>query len=220
MRKSACLSAALLAAGTLFSTTARAQVRLGLKAGVNNTRLGGRLYDSYAAKFGFHAGVMANVDVTGDGFFSIQPELLYSQKGFAMHSEYVDVFQNSCKAEGTINYSYLDLPVLLKVNARGLIFEAGPQLSYLLRVHNTVKSTVDGTEVSSAYLGGKLEDARRLEWGYAAGLGYQFAAGPLVGLRYHGNFQEFGKDGVRATDFNNARNVAFQLYAGYLLGGQ
>ena len=33
-------------------------------------------------KVGFLGGVMVNVPVTSDGFLSVQPEVLYSQKGF------------------------------------------------------------------------------------------------------------------------------------------
>ncbi|RYU80272.1 porin family protein [Hymenobacter persicinus] len=223
MPKSAGLFAALLIAGTLFSATAQAQVRLGVKAGANysgfstpNTGYPGS--DPFNRKLGFHAGVMANVDVSGDGIFSVQPELLYSQKGFSVDDETTQTIKDSgltetvvSKNKGNVNYNYLDLPVLLKINARGLIFEAGPQVSYLLAVHDRIKSTVNGTVVKYDPWA-TTKNSQRLDLGYAAGLGYQLAAGPLVGLRYNGSFRDL--------DRNGHRNQVYQLYVGYLLGAK
>ena len=84
---------------------------------------------------------MLNVPIIADGFLSLQPEVLYSQKGFGNKpTEYTSILGKQ-KREGNVNYNYLDVPVLLKVRAAGLVFEAGPQYSYLLSANNETKTT-------------------------------------------------------------------------------
>ena len=181
MKKTSFLFAAALAAGALATTSAQAQVKLGIKAGANYSNLAGDLtnQDQYKSKFGPHAGIMANFDVTGDGFFSIQPELLYSQKGFTYaDTEYTDLLNNKFKRTGKVNYNDPDLPVLLKINADGLFFEAGPQVGYLLSVTDNVKRTVNGKTEANSTDYKNLDNVNRVELGYVAGLGYQAEVGP------------------------------------------
>ena len=131
MKKSAIFAAALLSAAAVSSAQAQ-EVRIGLRAGANYSNLAGNInnQDTYNNKFGFLGGVIVNVPVTSDGFFSVQPEVLYSQKGFENKpTEYsvLGIPGTMQKREGSVNYNYLDVPVLLKVRASGLVFEAGPQ---------------------------------------------------------------------------------------------
>ncbi|WP_262920538.1 PorT family protein [Hymenobacter sp. 5516J-16] len=83
MKKTVLFAAALLGVAAVSSSYAQG-VRLGLRAGTNYSNLAGNVQNenTYNNKFGFLGGVMLNADITGDGFFSIQPEILYSQKGF------------------------------------------------------------------------------------------------------------------------------------------
>ncbi|SHI29631.1 Outer membrane protein beta-barrel domain-containing protein [Hymenobacter daecheongensis DSM 21074] len=222
MKKTSFLLAALLSAGALFSSSAQAQVRLGLKAGANYSNLSGDLTneDRYESKFGPHGGLMVNFDVTGDGFFSVQPELLYSQKGFQYADNKFTIANNTYTYKGKVNYNYLELPVMLKINAGGLFFEAGPQVGYLMSVNDNVETTLNGQPQSKSNTYTNLDNTNRVELGYAAGLGYQSEAGPLVGLRYNGGLSKYGKSDAPANDFNNARNSAIQLYVGYMFGGK
>ena len=223
MKKTLLLAGALCAAGlTLSPTSAQAQgIRLGVKGGGNLSNLAGDLrnQDAYNNKFGFHAGVMANISLLPDGFLSVQPEVLFSQKGF----QYDDAsFTNNgatYQYEGDRTYNYLDVPVLLKVKAGGLFFEAGPQYSYLLKVKDDSRFAVDGAAATGFTRTQNLADVNRHEIGYAAGLGYESPAGLLLGLRYNGSFTDFGKDGYQDSDVRNARNSVFQASVGFLLPG-
>lgn len=193
----------------LFTTTASVaaaqNVRFGVKAGPSYTKFRGvdpaQLSSaSNAYRLGFHAGVLAEVKVTDT--FSVQPELLYSQKGAKnkLVSEIYDVF------------SYLDLPIMVKarLGETGFFLEGGPQFGYLLRATSTFMD----------YSYNVRDSYEKVDVGYAAGLGYQLASGPLLGFRFNGGLTRLNQPiisggQIRATE--NMWNNAFQLYAGYLL---
>jgi len=53
--------------------------------------------------------------------FSISPELLFSQKGFYYkQQEYTNNLGQQVKMKGYLRFNYLDLPVLLQLDAGGL----------------------------------------------------------------------------------------------------
>jgi hypothetical protein len=85
MKKTAFVLASMLTAAAFASSNTYAQgIRLGIKGGANLSNLSGDLAneDVYENKYGFHGGLMLNVGLIGDGFLSIQPEVLFSQKGY------------------------------------------------------------------------------------------------------------------------------------------
>jgi Outer membrane protein beta-barrel domain len=199
-------------------------IRFGVKAGANYSNLAGDLTDEdrFKSKFGPHGGLMMNVDLTGDGFFSIQPELLYSQKGYKNGDFEYNFGSFKYKREGSVNYNYLDLPVLARINADGIFFEAGPQFGYLLNVKDKteVDTNIPGLASYDATASQNLDNVKRFEVGYAAGVGFQAASGPMIGLRYNGSLTDFADDGYRSNELRNARNSVFQLYLGYMFGGK
>jgi Outer membrane protein beta-barrel domain len=224
MKKTAIVAAALLATAAVSSAQAQS-IRLGLRAGANYSNLAGNIQnqDTYNNKFGFLGGAMLNIPVTSDGFFSVQPEVLYSQKGFENKpTEYTGLLGGKQKREGQVNYNYLDVPVLLKVRASGLIFEAGPQYSYLLSANNQTKTTTIPAigSPSTAETQNKTDVSRlnRNELGYLAGVGYEAENGLSLSLRYTGAFSDFVKDNSYFNgELKNARHSAFQLSLGYLI---
>jgi len=185
-----------LALAVGISATASAQARIGLKAGASLTNITGSDVSGADNKFGFHGGLVANLGF-GDAL-SVQPEILFSMKGY----------QNPSNGKEKINLNYIDVPVMLQYNADGLFFEAGPQIGFLASAKRT-----DGTndiDVKSLF--------QSVDFGYAVGLGYKLDAGPMVGLRYNGGITSAFKDIANTTI--KARNSAFQLYVGYMLGGK
>ncbi|GAA3952685.1 porin family protein [Hymenobacter algoricola] len=229
MKKTSFLLASLLSAAALFSSAAHAQgVRLGLRAGANYSNLAGNLENetTYNNKIGFLGGVILNASLSDDEFLSVQPEVLFSQKGFENKSaEYKNIFGTTQRREGKVNYNYLDVPVLLKVNAGGLVFEGGPQYSYLLSVKDETTITRTGglsgnTSTTTVHSQKDLSGLNRNELGYVAGVGYQADTGVSLNLRYTGALGDFVKndDGSYFDgDLNNARHSAFQLSLGYLI---
>ncbi|MCB2409543.1 porin family protein [Hymenobacter lucidus] len=204
MKKTTVLLSILAAVG--FSTAAQAQVRFGVKGGVSLSNYSG-LTD--AEKKGVenlvngNAGVMLNAPITDDGFFSIQPELLYSGKGGKFSDSGVEI---------TNRMHYVDLPILAKINADGFIFEAGPQVGYL--VARNYEATSTGPVVKSS----TLNDYNRFDAGYVVGVGYELESGLGLGIRYNGGLTNVLKEvaGVQSK----AKNSVFQFQVGYLFGGQ
>ena len=221
--KKTILSLALLA-GLTTAAHAQTGVKYGLKGGYNLATFAGT--DSKGSKYksGFSAGGYLNFGLSD--MFSIQPELLYSQKGAS-----IDGYPNS----GTTFKStlgYLDVPIMVRVNTgndgKGLFFEAGPQGSFVL--HNrdftqTGNTTTQSTDNTST------DDLNKVVVGYVAGLGYQVTSGLSLGIRYTGDVSQVYKDGASksytsalyagGTGKNaNVHNSAFQFQVGYAFGGK
>lgn len=185
------LSLALVAG---ISATASAQATFGVKAGVVAADVTGDDVSDTENRFGFQVGGAANIAFSD--LISFQPELLYSQKGFQI------------KDFATTTFHYIDLPLLLNVNAGGLFFEGGPQLGYLAGQTTKFESSAipDVTDT---------EGLRKLDIGYIAGLGYKLESGLSVGIRYNGGITSLDDEGDA-----KARNSAFQFQLGYFFGGK
>lgn len=250
MKKTPLLAVALLSAAAFSATSAHAQgptgFRLGLKAGAtysnvsgdNANQFAGSNYDSSLGsyKLGYNAGLTFNLPVSSDGFFSIAPELLYNRKGYEITSE-----QKSGLPSGVSKFEteqqrvlhYIDLPIMARINAGGLFFEAGPQVSYLFGSRTKTQTTTkytngdkDKTEDRSEfvdYLGGIRNekykgDLSNIDISAVAGLGYQTESGVSLGLRYARGFNSL----IDTKDTDNEPKVfnnAFTLQVGYLIGG-
>ncbi|GGK84716.1 porin family protein [Rufibacter glacialis] len=203
------------------SYAAQAQSTFGIKGGLNYSNLSGDLKDEsrFNNKLGFNAGVYFNAPIVGD-FFSIQPEVLYSNKGFKYDDKVENtLLQGQYRYEGTANFNYIDVPVLAKVKAGSFFFEAGPQVSYLMSVNDKTKQyDSKGTLVDRTVSEKSKEGYSDFEIGYAAGLGFATQSGISLGLRYNGAFTDLGEDASANSvqgDFKDARHSLFQLSVGF-----
>lgn len=176
-------------------------VSLGLKAGASLTNYtGADASNRFDNRFGFHAGIFANIGFTP--LFAFQPELIYSQKGAKVQT--VDDYGQ--------RLHYLDVPLAFHINANGLFFELGPQLGFLVAARQ--------------YAGSVSYDEKgrynTVDFGYVAGLGYQRKQGLGVGLRYNGGFTNVEKAAVSGpiTVQSRQRNGALQLYLTYSVNGR
>lgn len=198
---------------------AQAQSGVGIRAGANLSNLSGDLKEEsrYENKIGFHAGLTYNIPVISN-FFSVQPELLYSNKGFKYEDTELELpTGDTFRREGNMNYNYLELPVLARIKAGPLYVEAGPQASYLLSVNNNIKEYVNGDRTSSSTTERDKDGLKDFELGYAAGVG--LTTGNLsIGLRYNGSFTDFvDKDpnDYFEGDLTDARHSTIMLTLGY-----
>ncbi|GAB3531017.1 hypothetical protein GCM10027443_12620 [Pontibacter brevis] len=202
--------------------TADAQATFGVRAGGNLSNLAGDVTDDsrFNNKFGWHAGVTANFGIVED-FFSIQPELYYSNKGFRNSEEDFEIDALTYNRKGSVNYNYLELPVLARINAGPLYFEGGPVASYLLSVNNRTETTINGSPDPTAVNRSSTEGLTRFELGYAAGIGLGTPGGLSVGVRYVGSFTDFTSDAPDdyfQGDLRNARNSVYMLTLGLTFG--
>ncbi|TGE26204.1 porin family protein [Hymenobacter metallicola] len=243
MKKYAALALALASASAGYAQDAGG-FRIGVKAGAtysnlsgdNVTQITGSNYNSEIGsyKLGYNAGLSFSLPVSSDGFFSIAPELLYNRKGYEIQST-----QKSGLPAGVAKVEteqqrvlhYLDVPVLAKINAGGLFFELGPQVSYLfgskVKQQTTTKYTngdKDKVEDNSGFLdytGATRDEADKSDLAQfdiagVAGLGYMTEGGLSLGLRYARGFNSV-IDTKDADNEPKAFNNAFTLQVGYLL---
>ncbi|WP_026954795.1 porin family protein [Algoriphagus vanfongensis] len=180
----------------------QAQITYGIKGGLNYSSTT-FTNDSYKTKgvFGVHIG--------GFGAYQIQDKLvLHSELLFSTEGndwEYLVGNQNT----GIMKMSLIRLPILLKYQlADNLYVEAGPQLSFLLSISQSID---DGEYVDLKYLYDKVF------FGYGLGLSYdlkQVSDLLTVGLRYSGNFSYINNSDVGGEDVSSK---LAQLTVGYRL---
>ncbi|MDX5423239.1 MAG: PorT family protein [Hymenobacteraceae bacterium] len=203
---------------TTFSFAQAQTTKFGIRGGANISNLSGDLKDEdrFENKVGFHAGAILNFSVVGD-FFSIQPELLYSVKGFKnSDEEFTNLLGQTIRREGKVNYNYLDLPVLARIKAGPLYFEGGPQASYLLRVNNETKIYRNNELQSTTRDEGSKAGLSEFELGYVAGIGLASRNGLSFGVRYNGSFSDFVDEDVNFEgDLTNARHSVFMVTLGF-----
>ncbi|UOQ75816.1 PorT family protein [Hymenobacter sp. 5516J-16] len=246
MKKFAALTLALASAGSIAHAQDAGGFRIGVKAGAtysnisgdNVGQITGPNYSTDLAdyKLGYNAGVSLTIPLSSDGFFSFSPELLYNRKGYEIQTE-----QNSGFAAGS-NITkieveqkrvlhYVDVPLLAKINAGGLFFELGPQVSYLFgsknkqqtttKYSNNQKDKVDANSGFQDYTGISRDEAYKSDLSQfdisgVAGLGYMTDGGLSIGLRYARGFNSL----IDTKDQDNepkAFNNAYTLQVGYLI---
>ena len=222
--KKTILSLALLA-GITSAAHAQTGVTYGIKGGYNLATFSGTDSKGSQYKSGFAAGGFLNFGLSD--LFSVQPELLYSQKGAS-----IDNFQGNGTTTFKSTLGYLDVPIMLRINAgengKGLFFEAGPQGSFVIhnrdftQTGNTSTQTTDNTST---------DDLNKVVIGYVAGLGYQLTSGLTLGIRYTGDASQVYKDGASKNYITSAtkglngvnpsvHNSVFQFQVGYAFGGK
>ncbi len=131
--KSKLILVVLLLSGISFQGFSQAQFALGLKGGLNLSKLNfqDNLNANVSNRTGFHAGAFALIKITA---FAIQPEVLFSKQG----SKFT---VNTTSYEA--NFDYIAVPVMLKFYLPlGLNLQAGPQFGFL--TVDDLKATVSG----------------------------------------------------------------------------
>lgn len=183
-----------------ISSEAFAQMRAGVKGGLNVSNLYVDEVDDENARFGFNVGFYGQILSTD--VFAIQPELLFSTKGSKI--EYGgNFFDQTVK----YNLSYLDLPVLavFKLGESAEI-HVGPYISYLL-----------GANIShDGDLGSGTDDIDRdnlksFDYGLSGGFGLNFGS-MQVGARYNYGLAKLEDSDAAELLIGDAKNSVAQLY--------
>jgi len=122
----------------LFTQAAMAQFHLGVKGGVNITKVEGKAFkDEF--RYGYHLGGFAEIGLGGK--LGIQPEVLWSQNQTRVDSSFSDVYENSLQISNyqDVTLNYLSIPVLLNYKLGSLMtLQAGPQFGILLDQSKTL----------------------------------------------------------------------------------
>jgi hypothetical protein len=125
----AALATTSLTAQTTSTTDNRSKLTLGVKVGTNYSNVYDSKGDDFVAdgKFGFAAGGFLVVPL--GKIFGIQPEVLYSQKGFKSTGAFLGT-----NYEITRTTDFIDVPLLVSIKPVeyvSLLF--GPQFSFLMK---------------------------------------------------------------------------------------
>lgn len=107
----------------------REELKFGVKVGANYSNVYDEQGDNFNAdpKFGLATGVFLAIPI--GKYLGIQPELLFSQKGFKATGTFL-----GSKYDFTRTTNYLDIPLLIAIKpVPNLTILAGPQYSYLMK---------------------------------------------------------------------------------------
>jgi hypothetical protein len=185
----------LLAFFILFLQGFAVSAQVSIKGGVNLASIAEEaVEESFAEQsgksvVGFQAGL--TFDLATESAFSLQPEILYIQKGGIVRYG----FNDNNKVESRYYYNYVEVPLLAKVKLykaernAGVYLIAGPYAG--LAVSGKVKSTVTilgfstTSEEKLSFNNDDPDDRnRRLDWGFSFGGGLKFGQAYLD-LRYN-----------------------------------
>ncbi|MFP4287824.1 MAG: porin family protein [Bacteroidota bacterium] len=181
-----------------FQTT-QAQIKFGLRGGMNFSSLPEKTYDIESPQFGsaeiktlsdnytgFHIGVMSQINLLA---IFIQPELLFVSTGNEMQ-----VVDTDSEDEGffTQRFSKIDVPVLVGTKLGPVRLGVGPVASVLLNSESDI-------EDRSFFTGENLNEKYN-----SATFGFQVGAGVNIGsialdLKYEGSLSKLS-DGLTVGD--------------------
>lgn len=197
----------IISTSLLMQTELKAQQKVGIKGGLNLSNLTGDTNDKNLLA-GFHVGGWLEAPVTEA--LSIQPELLFSQKGLKQ-----DYNWDELNVETRLRLNYLEIPVNLVYHlSKDFSFEGGPYIGYLLSAK--MEATSENNSGSIEYLK-ELDrnDFNQFDFGLGFGLRYYF--NPLyLGFNYKAGFANITNNEKTNTDdlFDKAKNNVIQIYAG------
>ena len=197
----------LLISANVFSQSSR----IGVKAGLNMSNMTVEGNNDQNLKFGLNAGLLGKFMLTET--FALQPELLYSSKGFKNN------FDESLFADGEakFNLNYIDIPVkLVYYLAEDFSFQFGPYVGYLLGANvSTDAEVLDFYNIDSV---DELDRDRfnALDYGLIGGL--EFELEPLVvGFSYNLGLAKVAADNEPTEEMlGDAKNTVIRVYAGIL----
>jgi Outer membrane protein beta-barrel domain len=180
----------------------------GVKGGANYSNE----YDSKTSdftstsKFGVAAGAFLGIPI--GQYFGVQPEILFSQKGFKASGK---VLGSPYDLTRTTNY--IDVPLLLTIKPIEYVsIVVGPQYSYLIKQKDVFSNNVFSTEQTKEF---DNENLRKNILGFVGGVDINIK-NLVVGLRAGWDVQNNNGDGTTTTPrYKNAwtqATVGFRLY--------
>ena len=202
----------LLLAASCLLLASQAHAQFGIKGGVNQAVLTGRVGEDATYKTYFHAGVFYELKVLGP--ISIQPEVLYSLQGSQLKGA-------TTSTNYTTQLNYVSVPLLLKATIGPVYVEAGPQFSYLVAANEQGNIQVRNASGLPLFVNAdqtSTDNYKRNDVALCAGVGLKLGSIVRVGGRFIAGL----------TDINNVQylvgvndpqlqNRVFQFYAAFQL---
>ncbi|MBF6642305.1 PorT family protein [Flavobacterium sp. J49] len=186
-------------------TDNRSEISVGIKGGVNLSNVYDSEGDDFVAdsKVGFVLGGFVSIPL--GRYFGLQPEVLFSQKGFKSSGTFL-----GSTYEMTRTSNYIDVPLLVSfrpVESVSILF--GPQFSYLTKQKDDFEGgTISATqeeEFSNANL-------RKNTFGLTGGVDFNVDR-MVIGLRAGWDVKNNNGDGT--SDTPRYKNMWYQATIGY-----
>lgn len=178
----------------------REKLQFGLKAGLNYSNVYDEKGNEFTAdpKLGFVGGLLLTIPI--GKYFGLQPEVLYSQKGFKGNGS---ILGNKYSFTRTTNYIDVPLQFVFKP-VEFLSILAGPQFSYLLSQSDVFTSSSTSFEQEKEF---KQDNIRKNIFGAVGGIDINIKH-ITIGTRVSWDLQTNAGDGTSSTP--RYKNVCFQ----------
>jgi hypothetical protein len=183
------------------------QIHIGLKVGGNYSNIYDSKGEKYNAdgKIGFATGAFVSIPI--GKYLGIQPEILFSQKGFTATSS---VLGADVKLTRTTNY--IDVPVFLAIKPSEMItLLVGPQYSYLMKQNDKFTNPITNIETNTDF---NTDNIRKNTFCLVGGVDINMSnivLGARVGMDMYNN----NGDGTSTTP--RYKNVWAQATVGFRL---
>jgi hypothetical protein len=200
----------LVLAITLLLLASQAHAQLGIKGGVNQAVLSGRVGEDATYKTYFHAGIFYEAKVLGP--ISIQPELLYSMQGSQLKG-------SSTITDYKTQLNYIQVPILVKATIGPVYVEAGPQFGYLVSANEEGMVQVRNTSGNVAFRDvnqSATDNYKRNEFALCAGVGLKLGSIVRVGGRFVAGLNDINDvQYLQGVNDPKLKNRVFQFYAAF-----
>jgi hypothetical protein len=187
------------------SVDAREKLVIGLKAGGNYSNV----YDSKGEEFqadgkvGFAGGAFASIPI--GAFLGIQPEFLYSQKGFKGSGNILGL-----PYKFTLTSTFIDVPILVQLKpAPFFTIVAGPQYSYLIKQKDVFENGLTTIEQENEFENANL---RKNIFCFTGGFDVN-VTNMVLGARVGWDIQNNNGDGSTTTP--RYKNMWYQVTIGF-----
>lgn len=172
----------------------KAQIKFGVKGGMNLSTFTGPDVDTAKIKFGFNAGAFADIPITEA--LTLRPEVMYSAQGGKGTKNGIQL---------TSSNNYVLIPVLINwISASGGFFvETGPQIGFL----------ISGKVKGAGYTFDAKNFYKKNDFSWTYGAGYHFTDNISVNGRYN-----MGLSNVSKISGQKAKSHVFQVGVFYTFG--
>ena len=169
----------------------RDNIHIGIKAGANYSNIydsEGEKYDA-DGKFGFAGGAFLSIPL--GKLIGVQPEVLFSQKGFKATSS---ILGSDVRLTRTTNY--IDIPIFLAIKpSRMLTLLVGPQYSYLMKQKDEFTNPITNVEVTQDF---ETDNIRKNTFCLVGGLDINLS-NLVIGARIGMDLKNNNGDGTSTT---------------------
>lgn len=183
----------------------RNQLKLGLKAGINFANVYDEVGDEFTAdgKLGFDGGAFLAIPI--GKFLGVQPEILFSQKGFKADGSILGV-PYTTKHTST----FIDIPLLITLKpTQGFTILAGPQYSYLMKEKDSFEMNGVTTDDENVY---QNDNIRKNILCFIGGFDFNMKT-LVLGARVGWDLQHNNGDGTSSSP--RYKNVWYQATLGF-----